>query len=61
MDEILQFMDHVPSEELMKAIHETAEKQRNFKSKHMYDLEKFGLNEEQIRLDCAPIYETFLK
>ena len=44
----------------MKDIQETAEKQRNFQSQHKYDLGKFGLNEEQIKLDCAPIYQTFL-
>tara|TARA_Y100000588_G_scaffold368111_1_gene435631 strand:- start:2852 stop:3961 length:1110 start_codon:yes stop_codon:yes gene_type:complete len=60
MDEILNFIDHVPSEELRKDILKTAETQRNFQSGHKYDLEKFGLTEEQIRLDCAPIYETFL-
>ena len=60
MNEILEFIDHPPSENLMKDIQETAEKQRNFQSKHKYDLGKFGLNEEQIKLDCAPIYQTFL-
>ena len=53
-------MDHVPSEELRKAIRETAEQQRNFKSSHEYDLNKFGLTSDQIKSDCAPIYDTFL-
>ena len=61
MDVILEFIDHEPSEELRKDILKTAETQRNFQSGHKYNLEKFGLTEEQIRLDCAPIYETFLK
>ena len=60
MGEVLEFIDHFPSETLKKDIKETAEKQRKFKSEHKYDLEKFGLNEEQIKSDCAPIYKTFL-
>ena len=60
MDEILKFIDHIPSEDLKKDILETSEKQRIFESKHEYNLENFGLNAEQIKSDCAPIYETFL-
>mgnify|MGYP003956147079 CR=1 FL=1 len=60
MDEILNFIDHVPSKELIEEIQKTAEKQREFKSLHEYDLDKFGLNSDQIKSDCAPIYETFL-
>ena len=60
MDEVLVFIDHVPSENLKKNIKETATKQRNYQSAHEYDLGKFGLNAEQIKSDCAPIYETFL-
>ena len=59
MNEILEFIDHSPSEELKKNILATAEKQRHFKSEHKYDLEKFGLTEQQITEDCAVIYETF--
>ena len=44
----------------MKEIKKTAEKQREFKSSHEYDLDRFGLNADQIKLDCSPIYETFL-
>ena len=60
MDEVLEFIDHLPSENLKKNIKETATKQRNYQSAHEYDLGKFGLNAEQIKSDCAPIYETFL-
>ena len=60
MDEVLEFIDHVPSDDLLKDIVKTSEKQRLFQSSHAYDLEKFGLNAEQIKSDCAPIYETFL-
>ena len=60
MDDVLEFIDHVPSDSLKKDIVETSEKQRSFQSSHEYDLEKFGLNAEQIKSDCAPVYETFL-
>ena len=60
INEILEFIEHSPSEELKKDILATAEKQRSFESKHKYDLDKFGLTAEQIQSDCAPIYETFI-
>ena len=60
MGEVLEFIDHVPSKTLKTNIKETAEKQRKYKSEHKYDLDKFGLNEEQIQSDCAPVYKTFL-
>ena len=59
MIEIMEFIDHKTSEDLKKDILETAEKQRKFKSEHKYDLEKFGLSEQQIIEDCKPIYNTF--
>lgn len=61
MSEIMEFIGVEPTPELLADIQKTAEKQRNFKSKHAYDLEKFGLTEAQIRRDYALIYETFLK
>ncbi|NQT26971.1 sulfotransferase [candidate division KSB1 bacterium] len=60
-NEILTFVEVEPTPDLIKAIEETAEKQRQFKSKHAYDLAKFGLDEDKIRKDYAPIYDTFLK
>ena len=60
MSEIIEFIDHPSSDSLKKDILETAEKQRKFKSEHKYDLEKFGLSEQQIIKDCTPIYDTFL-
>ena len=59
MDEVLHFVDHKPSQELSDEISKTAEDQRNYQSKHKYNLEKFGLTEEKIRKDCEKIYETF--
>ena len=59
MDDVLNFIGHEASEELLEEINKTAEEQRNYESKHEYNLEKFGLTEEKIRRDCAKIYETF--
>lgn len=60
MNEIMAFVGEVPSAELMQKIKNTAEKQRNFKSGHKYDLEKFGLDADKIRKDYESIYQTFL-
>ena len=60
MDEILEFVDYDASNEFLQDIKLTAEKQKQFKSGHKYDLEKFGLTEEQIKKDCEVIYKTFL-
>ena len=60
MNDIFSFLDHNPSKKLINDIQKTAEKQRNYKSKHKYDLKKFGLTEKKIKKDCLPIYETFL-
>lgn len=61
MDSIFQFIGEQPTEEMKKSILSTAESQRNYVSKHSYDLAKFGLTKEKIRTDCAFIYDTFLK
>tara|TARA_B100000945_G_scaffold267064_1_gene227056 strand:+ start:645 stop:1757 length:1113 start_codon:yes stop_codon:yes gene_type:complete len=60
MPRILKFINYYPSSKLINNIKETALKQKNFQSKHKYDLEKFGLSSEQILKDCEPIYKTFL-
>ena len=60
MNDIVKFIDIQPSEKLIEDIRITADKQRAFKSKHKYDLSKFGLTEQQIKNDCKIIYETFL-
>ncbi len=59
MDEILKFLDIQPSESFLEEIKITSEKQRQFKSGHKYDLEKFGLTEERILKDYAPIFQDF--
>ena len=60
MGEILDFVGVEPDERLTAAIRERAARQRDFKSEHKYSLEKFGLDEDRIRRDCAFVYETFL-
>ena len=60
MSDILEFTDSEITDELKIDIQKTAENQRSFKSKHKYDLEKFGLTEQKIKDDCHFIYETFL-
>ncbi|MFT4975021.1 MAG: hypothetical protein ACI8S6_000908 [Myxococcota bacterium] len=60
MEELLEFIDHEPSAELKQIIADRADKQRAYKSKHKYDLEKFNLDEDKIRRDCAFFYKTFL-
>ena len=60
MQEVLDFVDFEPPIELLNDIKLTSAKQKNFKSGHKYNLEKFGLTEDRIKLDCAKIYSTFL-
>jgi len=60
MDDIIKFTDQKSSETLLNEILITSDKQKSFKSKHKYDLEKFGLSEEKIKEDCKKYYETFI-
>ncbi|MAJ45516.1 MAG: hypothetical protein CMF96_12345 [Candidatus Marinimicrobia bacterium] len=60
MFEILEFLEVKKSKDIENLIKETAKKQKNFKSNHKYDLEKFNLTENQIKNDCERIYLTFL-
>lgn len=60
MDEIHAFLGVEPTEAQRRAIALQAEKQRAWKSGHKYDLSRFGLDEAQIREDCAFFYDTFL-
>lgn len=61
MEDILCFVDVDPTAEIEQNIRQIAEKQRSYKSRHEYDLARFGLTEERIRRDYKPIYDTFLK
>ena len=60
MSDIIDFTEHTASDTLKEDIVKVAEKQRNYVSKHKYNLEKFGLSESRIREDCKDIYQTFL-
>lgn len=60
MDQITSFVGMDETPQLRESIQTTAENQRQYKSGHKYNLEKFGLTESQIKQDCDPIYSTFL-
>jgi omega-hydroxy-beta-dihydromenaquinone-9 sulfotransferase len=60
MNEMCPFLGVEITPELRATIHKRAEKQRTYTSEHKYDLAKFGLDEAQIRKDCAFFYDTFL-
>jgi hypothetical protein len=60
MDEMCAFLGHEMTPELRAKVKSEGEKQRKYESEHKYDLEKYGLTEEQIRRDCAFYYDTFL-
>lgn len=60
VEEMCAFLGHELTPELAAKVEKIAAKQRAYKSEHKYDLAKYGLTEEQIRKDCAFLYETFL-
>lgn len=60
MGEILDFVGYQPTEDLRRTIAERAAKQRGYQSGHRYSLERFGLDEDRIRTDCAAYIDTFL-
>jgi len=60
MNDILKFVDVEPSDELILEIKKTTIDQKNYISKHKYDLKKFNLTEQKIKADCHFVYDTFL-
>lgn len=60
MSEIVEFTNHKSSKSLVSKIKDTSDKQKQYKSKHIYDLSKFGLTKEKIKEDCKKYYETFI-
>ena len=60
MDEMCRFLGHEMTPALRATVAKRGEKQRKYESEHKYDLEKFGLTEDQVRRDCAFFYDTFL-
>jgi hypothetical protein len=61
MEELLPFIGETMSDERRAMIKATADKQRARVSKHKYSLERFGLDADQIRQDCAFVYEELLE
>lgn len=57
---IQQFAHIAPTNQLQNAIEEQLNKQQDYKSKHHYSLEEFGLEEATIKKDFAFIYEHYL-
>jgi hypothetical protein len=60
MDEMCKFLGQEMTPKLRETVAALGEKQRKYESEHKYNLEKYGLTEEQVRRDCAFFYETFL-
>jgi len=60
MDEMCKFLGHEMTPKLSETVHKLGEKQRKYESEHKYDLEKYGLTEDQVRRDCKFFYDTFL-
>ena len=60
MSELFEFIGEEVTPELREELAEMAVAQRNHKSGHKYDLNKFNLDEARIRRDCAFVYTTFL-
>ena len=61
MGEMYEFLEEKGAPERREAFEAQAESQRTRKSKHKYDLAKFGLDADRIRRDCAFVYEDFLQ
>jgi hypothetical protein len=60
MSDILTFIGAERTPALEREIERVAAEQRDFKSQHAYDAQKFGIDADRIRRDCAFMYETFL-
>ncbi|MSQ04361.1 MAG: sulfotransferase [Myxococcales bacterium] len=60
MAEMIPFFGMEPTVAQLAAIRVTAEQQRRHRSNHAYNLEKYGLDADRIRRDCAFVYETWL-
>ncbi len=61
MEELLPFIGEEMTEDRQSQIRATADKQRARVSKHKYSLERFGLDADRIRQDCAFVYEDLLE
>jgi hypothetical protein len=61
MTELLEFLEETPDAALLEQIREQAAEQTRRVSGHKYDLDRFGLDEDWIRSECAFVYDTFLE
>ncbi len=59
MREILEFFGIEITDKLKNGIEEQSRKQKEFKSKHSYNLSDFGLTEERIERDFKFIHENY--
>jgi omega-hydroxy-beta-dihydromenaquinone-9 sulfotransferase len=60
MTETLEFVGHPVDDPMRAVLAERGEKQRVFRSPHVYDLDRFGLDPARIRADTEVFSETFL-
>ena len=58
-EKIIDFAGLERSEKFKKALKERSEKQKTFKTEHIYSLEQFNLTEEQVRRDFAFVFEKY--
>ncbi len=61
MEELLPFIGEEMTDDRRAMIKATADKQRTRVSKHKYSLERFGLDAEVIRQECAFVYEHLME
>jgi omega-hydroxy-beta-dihydromenaquinone-9 sulfotransferase len=59
IDQIFEYCEITKSPELSKAITIQSEKQPIYKGKHLYTLEEFGLNKEEVLRDFDFVYSSF--
>ena len=58
-ERIISFCDLKKDEKFASALKKQSEKQKTFKTEHIYSLEQFGLTEEQVRRDFAFVFEKY--
>ncbi|MBP5202787.1 sulfotransferase, partial [bacterium] len=58
-ERIISFCDLKKDEKFAAALKTQSEKQKTFKTEHVYSLEQFGLTEEQVRKDFAFVFEKY--
>jgi len=61
MEDLLPFLGETMTDERRAMIKVTADKQRSRVSKHKYSLERFGLDADVIRKECAFVYDDLME